>query len=493
MWFACLAVFPTTASFAQNASTLEADARATSLEDELSYRIIGGAPAAKNAWPWQIALFLRSSNGQFHFQCGGSIIDHNWILTAAHCVYDDNKRTFIGAREFMVLEGVTKIGKTINQNRAGHKLKVAEVIGHANYAPERAYKNDIALLRLASPASSKPVVLSFPENTILEKPGTTVTVTGWGLIKPFDKKWKDFHTHEKIQAGDPRYFTDRLMEVALSLLDCQQVRPNSNIDHTQVCAGVPEGGKDSCRGDSGGPLVAREADGPYEQVGVVSYGFLECGAKGSTGVYSKVAAYESWIRSKTGVDFKRPGKPAAPPIVKPPITPPPPVKPTANNKAGLSIGFAQGNTLKPGQSIQFSASAQMSGHLVLIDFTPDGKATQIYPNRRSLSASKLSKSNRLEAGRQLIVPDPQNPYEGFEIKAEPPTGEGFLLAILSAKPLTSVALPDLPKTMEKPDSLDYMSNIIDELKRDLTLSTDTDAQSRPQDWSYVISPYRIVP
>jgi hypothetical protein len=157
------------------------------------------------------------------------------------------------------------------------------------------------------------------------------------------------------------------------------------------------------------------------------------------------------------------------------------------------IGFVQGNTLKPGQSVQFSASAQISGHLVLIDFTPDGKATQIYPNRRSMSGSKLSKSNRLEVGRLLVVPDPSNPYEGFEFKAEPPTGDGFLLAILSSKPLTSVALPDLPKAMEKADSLEYMSNIVDELKRDLTLSTDTNTQGRSQDWSYVISPYRIVP
>lgn len=491
-WISCLAycaVLLVSHSFAQDANVSDSRTRAANLENELSYRIIGGAPASEGAWPWQIAIFKRSEDGTFLFQCGGSIIDRNWILTAAHCAYDDKKQAFIGPRNFQILEGATRIDKMIHLNRNGRRLNVAEVVGHADYAPERSYKNDIALLRLASAATSEAVVLSFPEYSLLEKPGTAVTVTGWGLIKPFNDKWQDFHTQEKIRPGDPRYFTNRLMEVMLSLLDCQQTRWSSRVDHTQVCAGLPEGGKDSCRGDSGGPLVARGADGFYEQIGIVSYGSPECGTSGNPGVYSKVAAYESWIRTKTGVDFKRPEKPVAPPAVKPPTTPQPPVEPTADNKAGLSIGFLQGNTLKPGQTVQFSASARVAGHLVLIDFTPDGRATQIYPNRRSLSASKLSSANRLEAGRRLVVPDPGNPYEGFEFKAEPPFGDGFLLAILSAKPLTSVDLPSVPKTMGRAESLEYMSNIVGELKRDLDLSTGPGAR----DWSYVISPYRITP
>lgn len=491
VWISCLALVAASlaaSASSQEASIADAITRAAGLENELSYRIIGGVPAAENAWPWQVALFKRQADGKFHFQCGGSVIDRNWILTAAHCVYDDKRQAFFGSQEFVVLEGATRIDKVADRNRSGRRVNVAQVIGHDGYAPQRVYKNDIALLRLASPASSKPVTLNVADSSALENPGTPVTVTGWGLIKPFNLNWEDFHSREKIQPGDPRYFTNRLMEVTLSLLDCRKARPDSNIDHTQVCAGVPDGGKDSCRGDSGGPLVAREADGIYEQIGVVSYGFLECGAKDATGVYSRVAAFEGWIRTHTGIDFKKPGKPVAPP----PIAPPPPVKPTANNKAGLSVGFLQGSALKPGQSVRFSATAQASGYLVLIDVTPDGKATQIYPNRRSLSASKLSKSNRLEAGRQLVVPDPNNPYEGFEFKVEPPPGEGFLLAILSAKPLTSVAVSELPKTMEKADSLEYLSGIVSELKRDLTL-TDGATQDPARDWSYVISPYRIVP
>lgn len=49
--------------------------------DEDQERIVGGTTAPQNAWPWIAVLF---NNGrQF---CGGSLIDHSHILTAAHCV-----------------------------------------------------------------------------------------------------------------------------------------------------------------------------------------------------------------------------------------------------------------------------------------------------------------------------------------------------------------------------------------------------------------------
>lgn len=469
----------------QNDGLSAAEQRIADFEAEITYRIVGGVVAKEKAWPWQVIYYLKTRRGYIY--CGGSIIDQKWILTAAHCTHSLNPS------DYSVYEGTNTIAGPTNTR--GRKLSVRRIIPHENYNGGT-HENDIALIELTNEATSKAVQLSTPQDSLLEKPGTRATVTGWGTLRALKGGKVDLLTGQPARPGDPKYFTNRLMQVDVPLVDedtCRKAYADTRdvVDHRSLCAGLAGGGKDSCQGDSGGPLVTRTASGGFVQVGVVSFGWY-CAVKDRYGVYTRVSAFDDWIRTKTGIN-KPLGPGASAPAAPPPIAPPPPVKPTANNKAGLSIGFVQGNTLKPGQSVQFSASAQMSGHLVLIDFTPDGKATQIYPNRRSLSASKLSKSNRLEAGRQLVVPDPNNPYEGFVFKAEPPTGEGFLLAILSAKPLTSVALPDLPKTMEKPDSLEYMSSIVDELKRDLTLSTDTDAQDRSQDWSYVISPYRIVP
>uniref|UniRef100_A0A670Z853 Peptidase S1 domain-containing protein n=1 Tax=Pseudonaja textilis TaxID=8673 RepID=A0A670Z853_PSETE len=46
----------------------------------ISTRIVGGQPASEGSWPWQAGFSLL--NVTF---CGGTLINENWVLTAAHC------------------------------------------------------------------------------------------------------------------------------------------------------------------------------------------------------------------------------------------------------------------------------------------------------------------------------------------------------------------------------------------------------------------------
>lgn len=69
------------------------------------------------------------------------------------------------------------------------------------------------------------------------------------------------------------------------------------ILNLQICFGGIKG-QDSCGGDSGGPLVMSGTTGPpFLQVGLVSYGPVNCGQKDVPGVYTSVSHYRNWIET----------------------------------------------------------------------------------------------------------------------------------------------------------------------------------------------------
>merc|ERR1711872_830407 len=53
-------------------------------------RIIGGADADINEWPWMVSMTF--SDGVRH-KCGGTVVASEWIVTAAHCLYEDSELT----------------------------------------------------------------------------------------------------------------------------------------------------------------------------------------------------------------------------------------------------------------------------------------------------------------------------------------------------------------------------------------------------------------
>jgi len=50
-------------------------------------RIVGGNESEAGDWPWQAVLKILHLNGYQSFSCGGTLINHQWIVTAAHCTF----------------------------------------------------------------------------------------------------------------------------------------------------------------------------------------------------------------------------------------------------------------------------------------------------------------------------------------------------------------------------------------------------------------------
>lgn len=57
--------------------------------------IINGSPASLTEFPHVVALGYPNENNEFDFNCGGSLIAEQWIVTAAHCIKDRLRPTIV--------------------------------------------------------------------------------------------------------------------------------------------------------------------------------------------------------------------------------------------------------------------------------------------------------------------------------------------------------------------------------------------------------------
>ncbi|CAK6964254.1 uncharacterized protein LOC122971898, partial [Scomber scombrus] len=235
----------------------------------LNIRIVGGEDAPAGSWPWQVSLQRFGSH-----VCGGSLINSEWVMSAAHCFSSTNTNRWQVSLGRQNLQGT-------NPNEVTRT--VARIILHPNY-DSNTNNNDIALLKLSSPVKFtdyiRPVCLAASSSVFNN--GTDSWVTGWGAVKE----------------GVSLPFPETLQEVEVPVLgnrQCNCLNGVGTVTDNMICAGVLAGGKDSCQGDSGGPMVNKQGD-VWVQSGIVSFGF-GCARPNLPGVYSRVSSYTYWINS----------------------------------------------------------------------------------------------------------------------------------------------------------------------------------------------------
>jgi secreted trypsin-like serine protease len=235
-------------------------------------KIIGGEPVnIPHTWGW-IASLRRDG---LH-QCGASLIDPWYVITAAHCVND--------------IETISRLSLNFgitNLSNIGQLRSVTQMYIHPLYDPNL-FKNDLAILRLNIPfvlADSNISCICLPpldvNTTSAEYPpiGENLVAIGWGTTDAYVRLPSPILRQVTVQAigkTDP------------SCLN------TINDDVVQFCAGTPDGGKDTCYGDSGGPLMMF-SNGVWQLVGVTSYG-SNCAFPGFAGVYTRIAYFDSFIQ-----------------------------------------------------------------------------------------------------------------------------------------------------------------------------------------------------
>ncbi|XP_030066669.1 serine protease 27-like [Microcaecilia unicolor] len=139
----------------------------------ISDRIVGGQEAKDGEWPWQVSIQMDGS----HF-CGGSLITHQWIVSAAHCfatpLYVSALQVCLGAYQLLY--------NAVNPHVVRSSLR--QVIINPSYRNEGS-SGDIALVELETPVSFTSYILPIclPGSPVLFFPEMRCWVTGWGHVQ----------------------------------------------------------------------------------------------------------------------------------------------------------------------------------------------------------------------------------------------------------------------------------------------------------------------
>ncbi|XP_041828399.1 tryptase-2-like isoform X2 [Melanotaenia boesemani] len=237
--------------------------------------IIGGSDAEVGAWPWMVHINI-THNRTTKWRCGGTILNEEWVMTAAHCL---DRQLKVDEQQSFVA-----VGKHDLQKGWGGYKDIKTFVLHPSYnGVSNSHDYDLALINLKRKLNFNPNVsaISLPKASDIFNETSDCWITGWG----------------QIGNGVPLPPPETLQQLKIPLVPhsiCKKTYPH--LTSNMLCAGAE--GKDGCEGDDGGPLVCKTPSG-LVQVGIMSSRSPGgCGLPGQPGIYTQVSGFVDYIQRR---------------------------------------------------------------------------------------------------------------------------------------------------------------------------------------------------
>lgn len=276
----------------------------------LTTRVVNGRDPGPDEFGFLVALESAAryaetkslSDAQF---CGGSLVSSSYVVTAAHCLLtkDANGNPVVVSPNDLLVASTRSL--------TSPDAKVVDVIGitvNPGFDPVTEV-NDVAVLRLGTPLAGVPTVrpVTAADATRLVVAGRPAWVAGWGSTSATDVPVYP----DSFKVGRITLFPDSACgggsPYAVDGVTFSGWGPDDANPAVMLCGAGVDGKLavvDSCFGDSGGPLVVTEGSTPV-LAGIVAFG--ERCAGSLPGVYSRVSAFEDFLRS-AGIVYSLPPK-----------------------------------------------------------------------------------------------------------------------------------------------------------------------------------------